>query len=90
MKKEKVYLIWCDGNGSGCCEYDSIDEAIKDTEHSQYAEVLIKGSFVSKQEYSRFRKAVSEIVKRKEDRENRVISNTLKWLASHNKERTRQ
>ena len=87
MKKEKIYLIWNSGEESGCIEYDSVDEAIKDIEHSQYAEVIIKGNLASKQEYSRFRKAVAEIVNRKE-RERKVISTTFKWIANHCKERT--
>lgn len=90
MKKEKVYVIWANSKESGCVEYDSIEEAIKDTEHSQYAEAIIKGNEASKQEYTRFRKAVAEIVNKRKSRERKVISTTFKWIANHCKERTRQ
>ena len=61
MKKEKIYVIWCDGNSSGCREYPTMKDAIEDTFYSQHAEVIIKGNELDDKQYDSFWKKVKKL-----------------------------
>ena len=88
--KRKIYLLWCDGNDCGCVEYDNYEDAIKDTEHSQYAEAIIEGKQIGDKDFSRFCKAVAKLVRKINSRKRKIIKDTFKWLENHDNERTRQ